>query len=139
MKRSSFGALARRHRLALSLFAVVAASAVILPACGGSPGGGLTPPTTGVATSMTISVTSSPASGTVLVGVTRQYAVEVRDQNNVIMTGATATWSLVGAAGVATITTAGGLATCSAAGTITVLATGPVNQSGTNLTANATL
>lgn len=139
MERSTFGALARRHRLALSLFAVVAASAVILPACGGSPGDGLTPPTTGVATSMTISVTSSPASGTVLVGVTRQYAVEVRDQNNVIMTGATATWSLVGAAGIATITAGGGLTTCTTAGTITVLATGPVNQAGTNLTANATL
>ena len=139
MKHTSIGAFAKRHRLALSLGGIVAACAVILPACGGGPGSGFGPGAN-VATTMTINVTSSPPTGPVLVGATRQYAIVVRDQNSVILTAlTTATWSVVGTAGVATITPAGGLATCATAGTVTVHAVGPVNASGVNLTADASL
>jgi len=112
------------------------ASAVIIPACGSSPGAGSFG--SGAATTMTITVTSTPTTGTVLVGATRQYAIEVRDQNNAVLAGQTATWSIVGAGGIATIST-GGLATCVTVGTATVHAVGPLNGSGVNLTADASL
>lgn len=96
-------------------------------------------PPPSVATTMTLLVTSVPATGTVLNGATRQYAIEVRDQFNVVLTAfTTATWSIVGTAGIAT-TNQTGLATCVSAGTITVRAVGPVSGSGTNLTADASL
>jgi hypothetical protein len=72
----------------------MAACAVIIPACGG----GADTITTTSATSMTVVVTSTPATGTVLVGSTRQYAIQVRDQSNAILPAfTTATWSIVGA------------------------------------------
>ena len=93
-----------------------------------------------VATTMTIIVTSSPGTGTVLVGATRQYAIVVRDQNSIVLTAlTTAAWSIVGSVGIATITPTGGLATCLKAGTVTVNAVGPPNGSGTNLTAGVEL
>ena len=139
MKHRSIGAFAKRHRLALALAGIVAASAVLLPACGG-PGDGLfSLPPGAIPTTVTIEVTSSPPTGTVLVGATRQYAIVVRDQNSIILPFTTATWSIVGSAGVATITPAGGLATCLTAGTVTVRAAGPTNAAGVNLTVDASL
>lgn len=137
MNRTSFGALAKRYRLALSLCGIVAACAVILPACGG---GGDDALFTIDATTMTVVVTSVPATGIVPAGGTRQYAIEVRDGSNVILPDlTTATWSIVGASGIATITPAGGLATCITLGTVTVHAVGPVGTSGANLTGDASL
>ncbi len=92
-----------------------------------------------VPTTMTILITSAPTTGSVLVGTTRQYAIDVRDQFNAVVTGQTATWSIVGAGGIATITPTGGLATCAAVGTVTVHAVGPLNGLGVNLTADASL
>ena len=90
--------------------------------------------------SMGILVTSSPTTGPVTVGTTRQYAIQVRNSANAVIPGLTsATWSIVGTAGVATITANGGLATCATAGTVTVHAVGPSNFSGTSLTADTTL
>jgi hypothetical protein len=133
MNRTFFGALVRRNRLAISLGGIAAACAVILPACGGGGDTGLP-----VATSMTISVTSTPATGSVLVGLTRQFAFEVLDQDGIAIPDASANWSIVGGAGVATITT-NGLATCVTAGSVTVHAVGPQGSAGVELTADALL
>ncbi|MDP2955926.1 MAG: hypothetical protein Q8N53_05870, partial [Longimicrobiales bacterium] len=74
-----------------------------------------------------------------LVGATRQYAIEVRDGSNVVMPQyTTATWSIVGT-GIATITPGGGLASCVSVGTVTVHAIGPQDGNGTNLTADVSL
>ena len=95
---------------------------------------------TPVATTMTIIVTSSPLTGAVTVGATRQYAIVVRDQYNVVLTAfTTAAWSFSSTAGIATITPAGGLATCVGVGSVSVKAVGPPNGSGTNLTAGVEL
>jgi hypothetical protein len=92
-----------------------------------------------VATSMAIVVTSTPSTGSVFVGQTRQYAVEVRDQNNALMTPNTApTWSFLPATTVASIS-ASGLVTCLTPGTPTVHAVGPLNGSGVALTADIAL
>ena len=129
MKRSSLVALARRHRLALSLFGIMAACAVILPACGDGGGSGLAG---AVPTTMSIIVTSSPGSGPVNVGSTREYRIEIRDQFSAVITSSTVgVWSIVGTPGVASIVLQGssltnnsrGLATCLAPGSVTVNAT----------------
>jgi len=92
-----------------------------------------------VPTTMAIVVTSVPGTGTVLTGTTRQFAIEVRDQSNIVLPAFTAaTWSIVGTNGIATLTQAG-LATCTTAGTVTVHAVGPLGPSGANLTADASL
>lgn len=88
-----------------------------------------------VATTMAVTTTST---GTVTVGGTRQYAIQVRDQNNAVMTQfTTATWLSVTPA-VATVSTSG-LATCVTPGTTTIRATGPNGPGGTPLTAEASL
>lgn len=93
-----------------------------------------------VPTSMSIVVTSTPATGSVAVGATRQHAIQVRDQAGTIMGGlTTATWSIVGTAGIATINATSGLASCVGAGTVTVHAVGPLNGAGVALTADASL
>lgn len=92
-----------------------------------------------VATTMSIVVTSSPSTGSVFVSQTRQYAIEVRDQySNVITPSGTPVWSFLPGTTVASIS-ATGLATCLAPGSPNVHVVGPVNGSGANLTADATL
>jgi hypothetical protein len=135
MNRTSLSMFARRHRLGLSLLGTMAACAVIIPACSG---GGSEDPATSTAVSMTILVTSSPTTGAVLTGATRQFAIQLLDYNNSVVTGWVPAWSIVGSGGIATIS-ASGLATCTAAGTVTVHAIGPTTARGTILTADASL
>lgn len=137
MDRTPLGAFAKRHRLAFALGGIVLAAAVILPACLSSP----TFPSA-IPTSMVLYVTSAPTTGNVVAGATRQYRMEIRDQDDLVISGMTvATWSIVGAPGIASVVLTGssltdnsrGLATCLTAGTVTVRAT---RQS---LSADATL
>ncbi len=134
----SVGTFARRYRVASLLVGTVILSAFVLPACGGGGTDVIAPPGA-TATTMSVIVTSTPATGSVLVGATRQFAVIVKDQNGALIGNQTAVWSIVGTSGIASITAGGGLATCVGVGGVTVHAIGPLNGSGTALTGDADL
>jgi hypothetical protein len=138
MKRTSLSMFARRHRLGLSLFGIMAACAVVIPACGSTSKGISLPDIIEDPQSMSLDTLSVPSSGPVSVGTTRQYGIVVLDQTGHPTADQTATWSIVGTSGIATIS-AGGLAACATVGTVTVHAVGPLNGSGVNLTADASL
>lgn len=133
-----------RHRLAFTLCGNILLCAAILAACEGG-GGGSTP--TGPSnsdqpSSMVIVVTSTPATGNVSEGQTRQYGIQVRNAAGVTLPAlTTATWSVSGS-GVASISQTG-LATCLRAppGTaaVTVTATGPVGSTYATLSATTSL
>lgn len=90
-------------------------------------------------TTMTVFPVPVTATGPLTVGSTRQFAIEVRDQNNAVMAISSAVWSIVGTAGIASIDAGTGVATCIAAGTVTVRAIGPLNGQGVSLSATASL
>ncbi|HYV99464.1 MAG TPA: carboxypeptidase regulatory-like domain-containing protein [Gemmatimonadaceae bacterium] len=88
----------------------------------------------------TMTLTAVPATGTVGIGATRQYSIEVRNQAGAVLPQfTTAAWSITTGITIASINATTGLATCNAIGTSNVHAVGPATAQGINLTADAPL
>lgn len=142
---ASFRSFGQRYRLPLALCGNLALCAAILVACTGdnnSPTSPSNSATGDTPASMAITVTSTPSTGDVKEGGTRQYAIQVKNGAGTVLPSlTTATWS-VSNTNTATITQSG-LATCKAApaGTaaVTVTATGPTGSSYASLSATTSL
>src|ERR1019366_3121661 len=128
MQGTSFRTLVRRHRLSLSLCAIVAAFAVIFPACGGSP------TDTGAGSAAKLSITTQPsASAQTGVQFAQQPVIQLEDfsGNAVSQAGVVVTAAIASGAG-----TLGGTstATTSSSGVATLTNLAITGTGGTQLT-----